>query len=784
MRAVPAALFLLLLASALPLLASFLAEDAFAHPYGRCRPWITGSLHYDVRDADGNPRSNPNDTLYPGDAVRYEFSYGWSGNCYRERTYPVTDSGAISVYGSHGSHGSRGGNAEALIARTNDCHGGGSRGAAGYGGDDSWDRDSAKTGCGDIKYKISGKEKHRHRCGDGYCTFYITRWAHDTLHPATVAPVVEVQMYEHIIRDPYGYMAANGDHTNYVWDPIAIEHAADFTYKNQREGTITFDYSRAFSPLVEEGGYECDRRCVRSLAVAAGSPLDATGIGFLPYQHASENGGGMYAYASPGLDVMGNREIRYDVRVLNEGRLINTHHNQTVQLIVSYDPVFDKYEYPVLADGRKYAYDDRQGLVMLYSGSVGSGPDDDGLLHGDRRSRINAFYPNTTMHSLFDGIPDVAIDPDLLEWDSIDHVRGTDPDGWLSLDAGHAMFEDEGYGILRFSQEISGIVHRDSNNLNFRHNATTHNVIASDRWAGHDSYANFNYTYQYPHTPFAAWYNVTAFDASGAADDGVTPITVSATVANLTHAGSVPQHIPAGQGRVTVMLDAYVHDKALHDTGDEAFAAAVLDETYDMENGAGGTGDVSMWLKKTGLSLDENYIPGNDILGQPRYLLLGLESEMDTVIEIPGREISRILHTEFDVDYVEEMTVSEIPLSMSRSVSDGLRTQLVSVSVPEWFGYISSIEMNGESVDFGTDCVYECVFTDIDGGNVTVYNVWGGTAVGTLNASDILVHATPEVVFEESHDLIWYVVAVGIMGFVAYSALRHFWKRTLVSSSQ
>ena len=65
------------------------AADAGDRP---CYLWIRGWPTYDVVDSDGNPRNNPDNTLYPNDVFTYNFDCS-SCSCSRSITvfvWPAT----------------------------------------------------------------------------------------------------------------------------------------------------------------------------------------------------------------------------------------------------------------------------------------------------------------------------------------------------------------------------------------------------------------------------------------------------------------------------------------------------------------------------------------------------------------------------------------------------------------------------------------------------------------------------------------------------------------------
>lgn len=808
-----------------------LFPEADAHNrHGTCRGVVTSELLFDRR-YDGLPMNNPDRTFYPGDGSGFvfEFRFGPAGACGGTWLSEIYSTGAIRISDIYtvrsGKDITVSGQMDIDIGMANDCHGKSALppgylaargGNNGYGGNHGWNWErTAVDDCGTIT--ASAKYVRLHTCpphslsGDPpKCRARPTiHTVTDTILPLTKAPATETIFTEHVLHDPYGYNATNPDMTNYVWDPIPIEHEADFDFSRERAGTISFEYERIFDPLVEEdAGFECHAStCTGTLEIGTGNPLDAAGIGFLPYAHKVANGGGMYVYAAPDLSGMGNHTIRYDVKVFNTGRLINTHTNSTSQLVVAYDPVFAHYEYPVLSDGGRYSYEDRQGMVIYYAGSRGSGPDDNAGLNPDRRSRINALYPHMQIRSLAEvphppdwvgpGTatikPPILLEDERMEWDSIHHINGTDTAPWhttggaAGLGSSHAMFSAEGYGILRLFQDMADLIFDEKNWNRWYWNATTYNEVASDRWAGHASFRNWNYTYQYPHTPFSQWFNMTAYDGDGSVLP--TGMHVEITVINPTHDRTDMPEFISGEN-VVVLLDDYMHAKTMHDLGDvpvlgsrndTILADGVAGEMYSMSNTATGTdGSLSAWINKTGIEWSRGYVPGGSILGMDMYdsldsealMLLNMTSGRNALLDTFTFDFWADMHMEFIQG--EYHTLEPIRLHGSAGGSKS-----VSISVPEKFGTVKSVRVGADLVAGNVECHPSCMVYVPVGGPMSVENYWGGMLLTRNDIAEPVIkrNVAPNSVWaslESNLDYLYLMAAAGLVGFVAYRALGRF----------
>ncbi len=776
-----------------------------------CRLWIRGDVYYNMT-YNGFPRNNPDNTLYPGDAFWYEFKWGFPGYCHGERVhaprvhgYAILAEGGEDIIqeynekvsgrcGDAQAAGSRQnscrphaypsyttvthGPAEIVISGANDCLGAGNNGSAGYGDYESWLRLTGT--CGSIQMTISAQETH---CSKIRChTFTKTRTA--TITPVIRAPAVEAHLYEQMILDSDGYIAANPDMTNYVYDPVTIEHVTRFDYRNERNGTITFHYTREFAPLNQEGGFECDERDTVWLRPS----WDSAGTGFMPHRFECGNGDGVYAYAATSHDHLGDRDIKYSVRVENIGRMVNNGYNSTTQLIVAHDPVYEVYPYGVLSDLQSHAYDNRHGVMVKYLGSMGTGRDDNGILNQDRRSKINAFYPNTTLWSSGQ-YPRIQIPESGIRWDSAPQIPGANPPDWrphfarwfehnpeaIIPDTGprpymshgrHAMFEYDGYGVIRFEQPLTDIVFDRDNAERFYENVTVHNRVAVENWAGYDSYVNYDYVYQYPHATFAAWYNMTAYTN----DRSVSTVPLNATETILGIPIDRNGDMVLKDDNITIMLDEYVYAKTLHDTGDRWFAQWALHEVYDMENDGYGIGTLAIWLKKTVLEFAPGYSfdrPGQNILDAPKYDAFEFGAPTTISMSTPTHTVDRLFVTEFMHPHHEEFvsSTSYKEVNMTR-IRDG---NIMTFSTDHWWGNTKYVINGGDRYLFEGDCSSGCILAMIHGGDIHVENEWGSKMNATVLQEESF--EAPPAIEDNIESMLPYMTYVGFMALIIFVVL-------------
>lgn len=754
-------------------------DDHHHHPRdrGTCVMYVHGTILYDHTDDQGNPRHNPDHTLYPNDMASFRFAYSFGEDCINPYVGMIRDEpgDAIQVAGSRGlqdghvapgSSGSVSGDLLVIPGAANACHGAppeGGGGPDGYSSDFGVPRD-----CGDVSLSITA---YTWVCVPDVGCYKVRIRDTARVTPPVVAPIVTVNTTRHMLLDPDGYPGVNLDLTYYPWDPIAVEHGAVFGHRDDRSGTITFRYDRSHPGLAEEGGFSCDAPCSWDLK----PPGDPAGTGFLPYPGSYGNGGGIHAYTAPSGDGLGSRTISYMVTVENMGVPINSNRNHTGAMVVRYDPVFGYHPYTVLADGHRRAYDDRQGLAIRYEGSVGSGPDDDGLLHPDRRAKITDFHPVTVARSASALVEPMVLDPALLSWNSTwapPHTGGYHqarqefagkvagsgalPDHPFHSTSGggcpasgtsghrpggchHLMFIHAAHGAVRFSQEISEVILVD-NAHRWYDNVTTANGMASDGWAGHPGNIVFNYTYTYPHTELANSFRMTIHGGGGMEEAAAgAPLRVAAVPYVITHDQHSDYTVPPGPStRMGVMLDQYILAKVLRETGDQTIAGMAASETYGMVQEAEGAGGMAVSINKTALEFWTGALRVSgygDLLEMPVHE--ALEHEATTTFILEAGEASRNLTIPYgyDTGYHERIYLGDGMMPDVRRTGPGT----AEFSVPYQFGTVSGVTVSPDTdMALEGECHEDPCGIPVgrEGGTVTIRNAWGGTAAGTIPPYD------------------------------------------------
>ena len=773
-----------------------------------CELHLHGNIIYDRTDSQGNPRHNPDHTLYPNDAFSFSFPYRFGDHCISPSIGMIQQDMAVHkehVLGPEGasvqpgSSGTVSGGAAILVGPANRCHGAVPEGGGGLDGYDTAFGESRL--CGHLSLTITAYSRI---CDQTGCRLQRVQDT-ATVTPDVVAPIVHTNMIRHMLTDPQGYPAINLDDTYYVWDPAGLEHGAVFEHKDERAGAIRFEYQRVHEHLSEEGGIQCDSLCASDMVTHP----RYRGSGFLPYPGDYGNGDGMYAYAATGPDGIGERTIRYAVTVLNSDIPINSGRNHTEISVVAYEPVFAHYPYTVLDDGAPRAYGDRQGVAMRYEGSADTDSDGNPIIHPDRRAKITNFDQSTTARSASPLVPELALPDDMLLWNSswapphagrydaakttlAETVRGTEslpshpfqdnsengcPETVPSRNFNprcHAMFLYASHAAMRFQQDITDII-LEQYRYRWYDNVTTSNVIASDDWAGHVHNPVFNYTYTYPHTELSSTFGL---HAHGDHHSISVPVQISAVPHNITHKHDSYLSIPHGPSvPITITVHDYIRAKTVHDTGDHTMADIIINDTYDTVQESSGDGSALLHLNKTSLRFWSGplLLAGYDTITDiSMYEALEYEGPLTLSIKVQNRTHNVTAPFQYDVSYVEHLqTGSTIPLDISRTGS-----QTAQVAVPSTFGMAKDVSVRGAHHTLHNMCHSMPCTIPVSSGSadITIRNVWGGSAMGTIPAhNDIIQHPDTDYKMEQMTSVI-----MSLMPLVALLAtIRVLWHRIM-----
>ena len=512
-------------------------------------------------------RNNPDKTFYPGDAFDYATTT-WKEGCgsfWQPCPIQSTDNNTVL-------------NGPDCIKGV--TYGSGSDSGTGVITPDYF------TGSVSLSKKAIAEQYVCHKGGSGWSCSWNTVTASATQGIPMRLPNMTVEMWtvgEEFTEDA-GYVSRNLDESYYVWDAINVVHNPIYEFKNDRVGTIFVEYEKIHDPLVLEDEFFCDAAsCVNTMEVS----------GFHPWTGAFDYGGGNTVFNATSLDDIGEHEIKYVARLYNIVPKIDEFTQAIDELVVEYEPIYESYVYPVLADDGKVAFDDRIGYALHYFGneSTDANPDDEIGIHEDRRSKINDYFYSTWgadpwEFDFIDGTTLIVTDysEDIqLTWDEANHVGiitnevpvgksveiednliPTEFPGITPYEVGEhgtANFLKAGYGKVKFSYDgLLDVVLDPVLKIPRYENATVYNTLESVNFAGHDvSFLTFD-EYMYPESFFHNTVNVLAVDSEGMQDNSVE---ISLSV------------IPREEIDGTTHFDQYVHDKVLFDTDDDGFAQII-----------------------------------------------------------------------------------------------------------------------------------------------------------------------------------------------------------------
>lgn len=724
----------------------------------------------------GEPRSNPDGSLYPGDAFRYEFEYHFSADCISPKFHGVRASGALI---------DEDGNGLARVGRSGTISGTAlvdpDEGVACASGSPT----SGRPDCGKLEAEISAKERvcRTILVGNDTSTVCWHRYHGDSaaISPRVVPTQIELTLERRALKDADGYDTVNLDGTYYVWDPIGVRHIADFKWKGERAGTISFDYAISSGSLAVEAGHECaEPNC----QVAVSQPERPAGNGWIAVNEELGNGDGMYVYTASTPGDTGLHALHYEVTVKNLGSAIGGDVAQMEVEVAPYRPVFDSYAYTVLEEGSDRAYDSGHAVALRYFGSC-----DGGILHEERRGKISSYSADTVSRSQAAVNPPLTIPPDLLDWLSIEEIgRAKESlagysarceDGSSRGDAGfdsaargslvslgeHATFVKSGYAKITFGQEIADLLLGPENANRWYHNTTTVNTLASESVGGQAALNLTSYVYQYPHDELGFWVNATAYK-NGEVDETV-PLALTVG--------------PSLRGGAEATGE-YLAGKALYDTADEGFAHVVREDVPPTSHAASGDGRVSVWTIKptvafsgetaslvTGLA--EVLPEGAGRYDVALYDVWKLPTGIEMTLQAADRSLSLampVFHGGGHHEAVDINEYAEIPSYRTGADGQGREAWF---TTPHGFGPVWA-EVNGGGREFVGSCADGCTVTVGHGpASVTLQNQWNGTA--TFSVPRASVQEDPGSIEEYLvGDVLEYVIFVAAIGGTFYLVVR------------
>ena len=365
------------------------------------------------------------------------------------------------------------------------------------------------------------------------------------------SPVPTIHFDRPPIIDHEGHASKNLDNTYYVWDFPALLVQPHLLYRDVRNDTISFEVLRTKTPITEvftnavvdawtknDVDYTFTNVFTneRGIITVEGSGNHADSITPTPIR--AVNGDRLDVFWPEFLGEQGIHNFPYDVRVYNiyndtiDREISRVDDSSIDTLIADYTPLFSEFHFPyiILNTPGDTTYDKQHGIALHYLGSKGTGPDDDGEIHHDRRAKINnsthEIHANTLsnkydLESVVElrggkGIKDITdqVHPTILESLGRDKLGDDYENPLVSVDNVTVFFK-EGYGRLALlfdglRAEISEVGVAEIN---------TNNILYSEKFGGYDKTKLYTYPYQYPGAYLASSINVTAITSDGTIDE-------------------------------------------------------------------------------------------------------------------------------------------------------------------------------------------------------------------------------------------------------------------------
>ncbi len=559
-----------------------------------------------------------------------------------------------------------------------------------------------------------------------------------------------------------GYDAKNLDGTYYYEDPIYVRHEPSWKWKDERSAHVSFETHRlppVTLPVIDE--FDCPPSPPPPPADGNGTATPTPHAAVPPCEHVVKvdsppwlaeslwfgNGDGLTVRATGMSHGFDTYEFVYNMTAYNLGKQVAGAVNSTEAEVVPYEPSYETvYSYPVLADAREYAFDDRHGIAMRYGGSW-----QDDVLHPMRRSFINGWNGTGGGH-----------DPSTYNHFGQDHVLGTGRNsspGHTALehvqDTQTAMFVQNGHGTVLFEWPVSEWVFSVYNQTAtgesasaatvakaaVNENVTSHLQVYSHDFASRNTLL-YETTMRYPEMPFTKHVTVQSVDHTGAVQ----------TTDDITL-----RVMPYAELGAEYLAD-YIRDKITWDTGDSTIAQTILNDTHPMtQEWRTSDGVINVTILRTSVHFDDIAIQNatglpfsgrlTDIhelaehpealrLTAPYDLGLSVLAPMSLYITINGSDEHVIHHKYYSFGGNETIRINaqkDNPVDVTRE------SGRIIIEQPENFGIVKHVEINGTRLE--QPCPIGCtvLFQPDTALEITLYNEWGGAArgaVGTLHTSN------------------------------------------------
>ena len=364
---------------------------------------------------------------------------------------------------------------------------------------------------------------------------YTQHKAEPTVNAHILNPTPHITFQRPPIMDRDEHDSKNLDDTYYVWDYPALLVEPKLKHREVRNGTISFDVIRTVTPISEVFTDAFREGMGKITAIGSGIHIEE----ITPTDVATINGDRLDVFWPEFLNEQGWHTFTYDVIVHNikdgnSRQISRVNDNSIDTFIADYTPIFSEFHFPyiILNTPGDTTYDKQHGVALHYLGSKGTGPEDDGEMHIDRRAKINKstheihakiLSNKYDLESVVElrggkGIKDIvdSVHPTILKSLERDTLGEDYTNPVVSTDT-VAVFFQEGYGRIAFffeglKEEVSTVGIAEIN---------TDNTLYSEKFGGYDETKLYRYPYQYPGASVASSINVTAITSEGTVDESI-----------------------------------------------------------------------------------------------------------------------------------------------------------------------------------------------------------------------------------------------------------------------
>ena len=778
--------FAIIAVSLLCVIIPVMVLEVFADDRDRpCR--ISGSYSTYHVTYNGLIRENPKDTYYPGDAFYYILKYKGGSDCIRppRSTAIDTDGGDYSLSGLRYEDKSSKNRFDRIVEqkctdlpRDTKCrYGGGDISTSAPSQRDLFEKYGERNPLirsANVTITIESTSKF---CNKDGCN-YIHHVKPITLLVDVRNPQPHITFERPTMIDFEGFDSKNIDETYYVWDYPALLIEPNLLWREQRAGTIIFDVKRTNTPISEVFSGEFNDR--RGVITASGKGTHSEPM--IPTNVPTINGDHLEVFYPQSLKNQGMHNFPYDVTVYNieekSSREISDGSGSIDTLIVDYTPIFSDFHFPysMLKTPGFVAFDKKHGVALHYLGSRGTGPDDDGEIHDDRRSKINDSVHDVKANTLNvihdlesevelgggEGIKTIAesVHPTILESLGRDSLGTEHVDPLVAIGDTTVFFQD-GYGRIPFTSDGLAEEVEEYTIAEIR----SENTLYSKDYGGYDETLLFQYPYLHPPTFLSSIINITSINSDGTRNESMdidVEFIVNHGIDGTKHLAEYMESHIQDHGAKVEKIKKTAH-KSINNrfwTPEDTELPKVFSDIYlgDMHNvtnsGSGTDGTLTTPINLPAVRIISAIPKGMGMTDDMSLTRFGEEAYTSPVVydmHITANDITNIIPIyPYAFSPTINYTINADSGNKLESTQHLSSTQIVS---PDSFGKIKTLTVNGKV--YPGECVDHCFLSIEENSTVEATNIWGGTA------SVDIITTKWEGTGEQYDIIIAYVDAVG-----------------------